>query len=44
MCVVLIPEIHTILPNLKISEGWFFLLSDTKFMNMCSFTISLKKS
>ena len=40
--VVLIPETHTILPSLKINDGWIFL-NDTKFINTCSFTIHYKK-
>ena len=36
-------ETRTILPSLKIEEAGFFLLSDTKCMNMCSFIIHFKK-
>ena len=43
VCVILSPETCTILPNLKISEGWIFLLSDTKFVNICSFTKYFRK-
>jgi hypothetical protein len=43
VCVVLISKTCTILPNLKISKGLEFLLSDTKIMNTCSFSIHFKK-
>ena len=39
--MVLIPE--TIPLTLRISEALNFLLSDTKFMNTCSFTVHFKK-
>ena len=42
VCVLLIPETHTILSNLKINEGWKNILSDTEFLITCSFIIYFK--
>ena len=43
MCVVLLLKICSILPNSKLLKLLKFVMSDTKFMNTCAFTISLKK-
>ena len=40
MRVVLISESRT---NLKISEGWDFLLTDIEFMVTCSITVRFKR-
>ena len=38
-----IPTTYIFLPNLKSSEGIIFFLSNTIFMNTCSFTMHFKK-
>ena len=43
VCVVLILKTHTILPNLKITEGSKLLLSDIKFTITSSFNVQFKK-